>query len=104
MTAPVTAASARCAPVGSALSTPRPLRAGTPKAFPAQRSGFRLRKMFFLLPPRPPLTCGANLRLCNSALKRKRLINKIVSYLLLVEHFLGTVLGTVPVFYMRGLI
>lgn len=79
-----------CAPdLGvSALSTPRPLRAGTPKPFPARRSRFCFQIMHLLLQPRPPPS-GVNLRPRNRALKRKRFISKIVSYLLLTEHLLA---------------
>ena len=59
----------------SALSTPRPLRAGTPKPFPVERSGFRFQKTGVLLQPRPPPAC-------NSACKSKGLMSKIISYLM----------------------
>lgn len=84
VSAPLAAASVRWAPAGSALRTSLPSPAGTSKPFPAQRSGFRLRKtdFFTLTPILFGLRCQPTTY--NSAWKRKMLKSKIVSYLLLI--------------------
>lgn len=75
------------ASAGSALSTSRASWAGTPKLFPAQRSGFRLRKIdfFFFTSAPTPLGLRCQSMTYSSAWRRKRLISRIVSYLLLIR-------------------
>ena len=104
VTAPLAAASVRWAPAGSALSTSLPSPAGTSKPFPAQSSGFRLRKTDFFTPT--PILFGLRCQptTYNSAWKRKMLKSKIVSYLLLIHLLCLLCARHWRVFYMPGLV